>query len=124
MTRANQNTLLRTPETWERYQNAPKHPECFMCEEPALDTVVEFDNWLIVQNEFPYDAVATRHHMLIPVRHFQFIENATPDEYDELYQIKEDIEKWDWYDCIMENFTVAQSVPAHLHYHLLKWKRT
>lgn len=121
--RANQNTALRTPETWKRYQNAPKLEGCFLCTESG-DIVKRYKFWFIVENAYPYDAVAEIHHMLVPKEHMCNEEGLTEAMTDEANEIMEELEEKGVYDCFMRNLTVAQSHPTHLHYHLLKWKRT
>lgn len=95
-----------------------------MCNPKGMVIVREFDQWLIIENNYPYDAVAKTHHLLVPKRHFPFIDNASVDEYDELYQLKHDLDREGFYDCIVENFSVGKSQPQHLHYHLIEWHRT
>lgn len=122
---SNIGTYLRTDETWQKYQNEPKKNsgECFMCDLDYVVIVKEFNHWVVIENNYPYDTVASTHHLLIPKRHFPFIDNATPDELDELYQLKHQFDKEAFYDCFIENFSVGKSQPQHIHYHLVTWKR-
>jgi len=124
--RANTNTALRTPETWERYQNEPRRPQgtCFMCDANAITIVREYSHWLIIENNFPYDAVAEISHLLIPKRHFNFKETMELEEAQQLKSIEEMADAEQNYDCILKNFSVGQSQPQHAHYHLIKWIRT
>lgn len=126
MQKANTPTALRTTETWNRYQAEPKknNGDCFMCDPEAIVVVREFEHWIIIENNYPYDVVAKDHHMLIPKKHISFaVGDILEAEEDELELIKETLDKEGEYDCIMKNFTAGQSQPQHLHYHLLTWKR-
>ena len=121
----NTATALRTAETWARYQAEPKkdNGDCFMCDPEAIVVVREFDLWIIIENNYPYDVVAKTHHLLIPKRHFAFDDKRTFGEKYQLEAIKNILNNEGNYDCIMQNFTAGQSQPQHLHYHLLEWKR-
>lgn len=123
--RAHQGTFLRTQKTWEAYKNAPKRgaASCFLCEGEDLDIVEEHAHWFICKNQYPYDAVAKVHHMLVPKLHVPRAELLTTPLRDELMVIQYGIETSDKYDCILTNYPGAQSHPPHLHYHLIKWKR-
>ena len=122
--KANTGTVLRTGATWEAYKNSPKRgsAKCFMCDYFDLPIVKAFNYWLIVENQFPYDAVSVIHHMLIPRRHFARHMNG--EELREFVTIKKRLAADGEYDCILENFPIGQSHPSHLHFQLLQWKRT
>ena len=66
MSKGNINTYLRSDENWAEYQSAPKRDaeECFLCD---METLECFTHWYICRNEYPYDNVATLHHMLVPI---------------------------------------------------------
>lgn len=121
-TKAHINTLLRTDETWEAYQDRPKasEHECFLCD---METIEMCRYWFICENQFPYDAVASLHHMLVPIEHVSRETELSPAARRELELIFMQLNDRDTYDCIMRNFTVGQSHPTHLHYHLITWKR-
>lgn len=125
MSKAHLGTYLRTQPTWEAYKNAPKRnaKECFLCSWQEMELVQEFDYWLIVKNQYPYDAVAEVHHMLVPFDHWKHEEEVSDVAGEEIESILEDLDKDGSYDCIMRNFAVGQSHPTHLHYHLIRWKR-
>jgi diadenosine tetraphosphate (Ap4A) HIT family hydrolase len=108
---------FRTDTTHNAYQGARAagHLEdvCRLCE---AETITEFSHWRIIANNFPYDAIAAVHHMLIPTRHTK--EAAlTPDERAELLQLKE--QNLDAYDFLLESNRHKRSIPAHYHIHLL-----
>lgn len=125
MTRATQGTKLRTPKTWAAYQKSPKRDadDCFMCSRNDLVVIKDFFNWVIVENQFPYDAIAETHHMLIPKRHFSKEMEGNDQESEEVLNILYRIDESGKYDCILKNFTVGQTHPTHFHYHLLKFIR-
>jgi len=76
-----------------------------------------------MENSFPYDLVADVHHMLIPIDCYKTEEDCPSVVLEEAGLIFDELNEEGFYDCMMRNFTIAQSVPTHLHYHLLKWKR-
>lgn len=91
-----------------------------MCNMPVIEA---FQHWFICENEFPYDGVAIRHHMLVPVLHVKHERELPQPVRRELELILDRINDGDKYDCIIRNFTIGQSHPNHLHYHLVTWKR-
>lgn len=125
--KANQGTFLRTEETWRRYKNAPRrgNEKCFMCntEESEMVIMAEFEHWLIVENQYPYDAIADVHHLLIPRRHVKRFEELNHQEMREHDIIMLRFEANGAYDCRMNNFPIGQSHPTHYHTHLLRWHR-
>jgi diadenosine tetraphosphate (Ap4A) HIT family hydrolase len=123
MTKATTNTLLRTPETWARYQHAEKEEGCFICNRLKTAPIREFEYFAIIENKFPYDAVAEVHHMLVPKRHGATRDRCTGDEAQEMWAIGRELDEEGFYDSKVENFAVAQSQPSHYHLHLVRWKR-
>lgn len=86
--------------------------------------IKEFEHWLLLDNDFPYDAIATVNHMLTPKRAFSFDWNLlNQDEKKEFQKLREGFIK-DNYDVIYENLPSGQTIPASFHLHLLKLKRT
>lgn len=109
---------LRTEAMKQRYKEHQKvHPlstSCALCEKEALKT---FTHWKIMQNDFPYDMIASEHHMLVPVRHVTENElNAA--ETKELSVIKDTFIN-PTYDFIIEATPKNKSIPAHFHLHLV-----
>ena len=114
----NQHTL-RTPETQKRYMEYLENEydgHCIYCSKDHL--VKEYDYWIIIENEFPYDKVWGKHHQLAPKRHIQNELSLTTYELMDLMMIKHKYEKGN-YDAVRENFPDGKSLPEHLHYHLL-----
>ncbi len=116
------NTALRSRAMWEKYQEAPKRTD-FLENPEEFEVVKEYDYWRIIVNQFPYDNVAEVHHLLAPIEKYATEAQCPEPVAEEIQKILLELDVDDYYDCIMQNFTVAQSIPAHLHYHLLKWKR-
>lgn len=86
---------------------------CVLCERESLH---EFTLWRIIENRFPYDRIASVHHMLVPKRHTSEGE-LTDDERRELYEIKQN--SLEEYQFIIEPTPHVKSIPAHFHLHLV-----
>jgi len=76
--------------------------------------------WRIQPAKFPYDAVYAKHDLLIPTRHISRIDELTEVEKMWLQSLFSSYDTTDQYDSIMYNFKHKQTVPQHLHFHLLK----
>ena len=114
-------STLRTPETSAKYKAdrdaGGLDRGCVICGREALR---EFVHWKIVFNEFPYDKIATTHHILAPNVHL-----AQPQISEEAWREFESIKKSDVnsvYDVILENTPKNMTIPAHFHVHLLVTK--
>ncbi|KND50820.1 MAG: hypothetical protein AB202_00240 [Parcubacteria bacterium C7867-007] len=90
-----------------------KNGECALCTKEAVET---FSHWKITENKFPYDLVATTHHMIMPLRHATETE-LTMDEWKEYQEIKHS--KLQEYDYLLEGTSKTKSIPAHFHIHLI-----
>lgn len=123
--KAHLGTFLRTQETWEAYKKAPRRNDdaCFLCDLDGVTIIKEFTHWMIVENQYPYDAVADHHHMLIPREHVQNESQLSTRSKLELNIIKRNLELSEEYDCTISNFPIGQSHPTHLHFHLIRWLR-
>lgn len=121
-TRAKIGTYLRSDRVWAAYQQAPKRSaeDCFLCDMEAIQC---FTYWYICANQYPYDNVASKHHMLVPLDHVSRETDLSGPAKRELELIFNRLNESGEYDCIMRNFAVGQSHPVHLHYHLITWKR-
>jgi hypothetical protein len=86
---------------------------CRLCEAPALQS---FTYWKIVENKFPYDAVASKHDMIVPLAH-QNINKIPQEAWWELSQLKETFIS-EHYDFMIEATKRRLSIPAHFHLHL------
>jgi len=85
--------------------------------------VKEFNNWVIIKNEFPYDAVASVSHMISTKRNVAFDWNLlNEEELKEFAEIKNTYIKEN-YDALWENLPRGITVPIHFHLHLIVLKR-
>lgn len=109
---------FRTPETQEVYDRAIENGAlkrgCPLCGAPALK---EFSYWKIVSNLYPYDRIAKRHDMIVPLRHVREPE-LTIEERAELDRIKEEYVHEN-YDYMLESTHKRKSIPQHFHLHLI-----
>jgi hypothetical protein len=88
--------------------------DCKLC---ALPVIESFTYWNIVPNEYPYDLIASTHHMIQPKRHCT-AEELTPEELAELQQIKRTYIN-EHYDMVSESVAHTSSIPSHHHQHLI-----
>lgn len=116
------NTLLRTPETFAKYHDNPKREakECFICKAKAI---AQWKYWKIIENNFPYDAVAKVHLMLVPKSHSSDLLDLSWHEKNELEDLKDFFSRNDEFDCIIENLARGRTFMPHYHLHLIQWKR-
>jgi hypothetical protein len=109
--------FLRTDKTAERYrvhcESGVMNDGCVLCSAAALKT---FTYWKIIDNDFPYDLIASTHHMLVPLRHAREQE-LTEAEWAEFFDIKHSALQS--YELLMESTEREKSVPAHHHVHLI-----
>lgn len=122
-------TFLRSHETESRYLEQrkrrvhdPKNNPPF---EPRIDNAIrEFDHWFIIENDFPYDAIATTHHLLFTKRKVAFEwDLLTQEEREELEYLKKEFFNNE-YDVFYENLPKGQTLRSHFHLHLLILKRS
>lgn len=121
-------TFLRTEETMARYAekiNARakgvevRNP--FLLWEELM--IKDFEHWVIIPNEFPYDAIAKVSHMICPKRNVGFDWRLlTTEEKEELEQLKNGYLKEN-YDALWENFPMGQTFKSNFHLHLLVLRR-
>jgi hypothetical protein len=107
----------RTEATHQQYHNDRqadlKTDTCPLCSAPSLH---EFTYWRIIDNKYPYDAVTSVHHMILPKAHK--IETALSDEeVSELYEIKT-THLNEHYGFVAEALPKHKSIPGHYHLHL------
>jgi hypothetical protein len=121
------NTVVKTllPRTWrtetmhqkyeEERQTDVRSNECPLCAAPALET---FSHWKIVENRYPYDAVAQVHHMLVTHRHISSDTELTAEEYTEYLSLKKATLN-EAYTFVLEALPRNKSIPGHHHLHLI-----
>ena len=108
----------RTDEMEEKYQNEKGERSkngCPLCSSPAIET---FKFWKVILNDFPYDKVASRHDMIVPLRHTS---EMNDEERAEFLEIRKTYIN-DNYRYILEATTRTKSIPTHFHLHLLEIK--
>ncbi len=81
----------------------------------------DYMHWVIIHNRFPYDAMFTEHHLLIPKKRIAFLRDAAQEVRDEYYEIKKNLDQEEVYESIIENFSNSRSVGGHYHIHLVNW---
>lgn len=108
----------RTPESSLVYKEALKNGAVAnFAERPAVQ---DFKNWKIIDNEYPYDAIAAVHHMLVPKKKIEDPLQLSQEELEEYLLIRRIFTKD--YDVIWENTKTQKTVPEHYHVHLIKLK--
>lgn len=120
------DTLLRSAQTYHRYHDNPKRKldassSCFIC--TATPLILNAKHWRLIHNDFPYDAVATLHLMLVPVRHIATASELSTDEQAELQTIKALLDHEGNFDAVIENLARGRTYLPHYHLHVLQWKR-
>lgn len=108
----------RTRATHEAYMTKIReghlHEGCRLCDAISIE---EFKYWRIINNDFPYDRVAKKHHMIIPLRHTNG-EDITEAEQQELRELQH-TRLNEEYMYMMQSLPSKMSIPSHLHYHLI-----
>lgn len=89
---------------------------CHLCVEKPLRS---YKFWKIVPNNFPYDLIAKRHEMIVPIRHADE-SGLTNEEWSELHEIR--YGNLQEYDLILEVTRSQKSIPTHFHQHLIDLK--
>lgn len=87
----------------------------FTDQEPIMD----FGDWKLIKNKFPYDKLYRKHDLLIPsvrVKQFQDIPTLSQKRY---HAILSQLEPY--YDLYFVNMPSQRSVTTHWHAHLAKW---
>jgi hypothetical protein len=117
-------TFLRTDKTMQEYidfmKNEIKDSKDFSNEEKVIK---EFDNWIIIENRFPYDAVSSVSHMLITKRKVPFDWSLlNKEELNELSILRDSYINKN-YDVLWENLPNGQTIKGRFHLHLLVLKR-
>ncbi len=112
---------LRTPETEAAYTKVKEEGHlregCVLC---TIPSVKEFNEWRIIENRFPYDLIASVHHMILPKRHTAELSKSEQKEYEE---IKETYMQ-PTYEFFIEPVNRQRSIPEHWHLHLITAKHT
>jgi diadenosine tetraphosphate (Ap4A) HIT family hydrolase len=88
---------------------------CPMCTAPTRTAYI---HWRVVENIYPYDAVAEKHDMLVTKRHLSNDTELTSEEQEELSRLKATYLN-DSYTFILEALPKSKSIPGHYHLHLI-----
>lgn len=109
-------TSLRTSKDEKIYQEFLKDwvPKCIYCEQELL--IQKYKYWILLDNKFPYSAIARTHLMLASKRHIVEQGELTLDEISELYDLLDKLE----YDMVIMNKKRNRSVPSHFHFHIIR----
>lgn len=111
---------MRSPENEARYQAVLAQRDPAICPLCAIPSRKEFEHWRLVENDFPYDLVASVHHMLIPKRH-AIERELSAEEWEEFNRIKHGYAN-EHYAMMFEGMAGQHSVPSHFHVHLVVLK--
>lgn len=121
-------TFLRTEEEMVRYmkifeerKKLGQKPSHFTNWQDEL--IKEFNLWVIIINQFPYDAVASVSHMIITKREVGFDWDLLTKEEREEYELIKKTYLAEHYDAIWENLPKGATVAHHFHLHLIVLKR-
>ena len=85
-----------------------------MCDTPPVEA---FTYWKIIPDKFPYNKIASRHDMLVPLRHTQEV-GLTVEERAEFAELKAKYLN-EHYELLIETAPHLKSVPMHHHVHLI-----
>ncbi len=111
---------LRSIATHARYEQHCASPlfskNCYLCSAPPIKA---YRHWKVIENQYPYDEIATMHDMVVLLRH-DSEENLTRAEVREYKKVKADLHGS--YDMILENTRAQKSIPGHHHLHVLRIK--
>jgi len=119
-------TIVRSSEMLEKYnvyreEKGADYSEKFAFNLEEENILHAGDYWVVIPNDFPYDKVFEKHDLLVPKRVFAYASDMTKEEFDELQQLKLDLDED--YDSILENLYETRSVHKHFHLQLCMWKR-
>ncbi len=107
----------RTQATHDRYMEVLKtrkpYDGCRLCDEVSL---VDFKYWKVLPAAFPYDKIASTHHMILPLRHTTG-EDLSSAELEELHTLKKGYLNDNYY-LISEALPKRKTIPSHFHLHL------
>ena len=81
--------------------------------------IKEWNYWMLVRNDFPYDKIAKEHDLLVPKRKFANEDEMEDLELNELYDIKAELK--DTYSAYLINTGWGRTVPTHFHIHCIKF---
>ena len=112
--------MNRLPETEKRYQeylslNIPPFS--------SFTLIKQYEFWMIIKNDFPYDAVFDKHHLLLPKRKVSQFRDITIREQEEYHAILHTALEQGDYDFYFINANKKRSVQSYWHAHLATWQK-
>ena len=110
---------LRSEEMHNRYRDFIGNKEPDSSFFFTGSAVKEYMHWRLIDNDFPYDVLASRHCILTPRRKFQEDWEMVESERAELFEIKKEL--GNDFDTIMENFGHQRTFSMHYHLHFIKF---
>lgn len=115
--------VLRTPETLVIYKARRRAlgDSLKKVDLTQLPFIREWEFWVLVENEFPYDKIAKKHSLLVAKRHFVHDDEMDILEREEMYAIKKEFAESREYDSLLENLSHNRTVPGQYHLHCLKF---
>lgn len=109
---------LRTEATAQKYRDdiaaGMFNAGCVLC---AAESLQQFTYWKVVQNKYPYDKIAKKHDIILPLRHTDQA-GVTTEELRELSELKSSFINNN-YEFLIEATPHKQSVPGHFHLHAI-----
>ena len=105
---------LRSPLTQQLYDFDRKRNIRKLEDEPSIR---EFKNWRVIENKYPYDKIAVKHHLLLANSGAFSMNDLTRAETVELIDLLTGQLSME-YDVVMYNMPAKQSVKNLLHFHL------
>jgi diadenosine tetraphosphate (Ap4A) HIT family hydrolase len=110
---------LRTNKMTKRkteYEASAPLDNCAICDKDGERR----GKWKIVPNLFPYDRIASKHDLLVPIRHVSEHHLLRESEKTQLQSIKASRSLSEKYSLVLENLGKQRSLPGHLHIHLIR----
>ena len=110
---------LRTEKTqtkYDRQRNDRRKCGCYLC---RAEPIRNYGYWKIITNEYPYDKIAAKHHIVTLQRHAPEQE-MTEQERKEFEKVRQHLHRR--YDMIFENTVRKKSIPGHHHVHAITLK--
>lgn len=109
---------MRTKQSEQAYQIAKENKTLKpLYKEPALE---RWDDWILIENRFPYDLVFKTHHILVPTRDFKNRSDMMLTERRSLEDLLNYLQHG--YDIMFENTHKSRSIKDLFHIHLACWK--
>lgn len=115
------NDVLRSKEILEKYKKRKEEDGALEMDLLSLKPVRPFHFWLLVENEYPYDKIAEKHHLLVPRENVSDYHQLSWGAKQELT----DVRRWAngmRYDVLMENMSHRRTIKQQFHMHLIKYK--